>query len=63
MTFFDSMLCIVCEFGGDSLDSNRRPRVAPLMLADTNKTASVAIRYRCELIAVAEFQCVEEANV
>jgi len=61
MTFFDKMLFIVCEFGGDSLDSNKRLRVAPLMLADTNKTASIAIKYCCWLIA--RLQCLNEARV
>ena len=61
MTFFDKMLFIVCEIGGDSLDSNRRLRVAPLMLADTNNTASIAIKYCCWLIA--QFECLDEARV
>ena len=51
MTFFDKKLFIVCDFGGDWLENNKRLRVAPLMLADTNKTASVAIKYCCWLIA------------
>ncbi len=59
MTFLDKMLFIVCEFGVDSLDSNRRLRVAPLMLADTKKPASVAIKYCCWLIA--QLRCFDEA--
>ncbi len=61
LTFLDKMLFIVCESGGDSLDSNRRLRVAPLMLADTNNTASTAIKCCCWLIA--QVECLDEAHV
>ncbi len=55
------MLFMVCEIGGDSLDSNRRLRVAPLMLADTNRNASIVIKYCCWLTA--QLQCINEARV
>ncbi len=55
------MLLIVCEFGSDSLDSNRRLREAPLTLADTNRTVNIAIKYCCWLVA--PLQCLHENAV